>query len=135
MSEKGDAYNIPEVCNEYGGVATANFFENLGMGFAQLLGLGSVASELGAETPQDKLNHAISKLHQDTQNLINNSTLVYSQRQNDIDEDTLNLIKKQTEMLQTEINFTKDTILQRITYNDIYIAGILIIILIMIAFM
>jgi hypothetical protein len=134
MTEKGDEYTIPEVCKD-GGVQTANFFENLGMGFANLLGIGSVASALGAETPQDKLNGAISKLHQDTQNLINNSTLVYSQRQNDIDEDILNLTKKQTEMLQTEINFTKDTILRKITYNDIYIAGILIIIMIMIAFM
>lgn len=134
MTEKGDEYTIPEVCKD-DGVKTANFFENLGMGFANLLGIGSVASALGAETPQDKLNGAISKLHQDTQNLINNSTLLYSQRQNDIDEDIFNLTKKQTEMLQEEINFTKDTILQKITYNDIYIAGILIIIMIMIAFM
>lgn len=134
MGEKGDEYNIPKVC-ENGGVAMTNVFENLGMGFANILGIGSVASALGAQTPQDKLNSAISKLHKDTQNLINNSTLLYSQRQNDISEDILNLTKKQTEMLQEEINFTKETILQKITYNDIYIAGILIIIMIMIAFM
>lgn len=134
MSEKGAEYTIPKVCKD-DGVQTANLFENLGMGFANMLGIGSVATALGAETPQDKLNSSISKLHQDTQKLINNSTLVYSQRQNDISSSTLDLTKKQTEMLQEEINFTKDTILQKISYNDIYIAGILIIIMIMVSFM
>jgi predicted PurR-regulated permease PerM len=117
-----------------GSLQGENFGEALGYAAANLFGIGPVI-EKAYPTPLDKLKEQISNVNSNINDIIQQDSLKFDQIQNKIDEILLADIKATYNTMLAQNNFTKETLQDEISTNQIYIAASFIFIIIVFSYL
>jgi uncharacterized phage infection (PIP) family protein YhgE len=105
--------------------------ESIGVAFLNLVGLGGIPGIAGMKTPLDKVKDQLQQVTQETQDLNTKMTQAALQGETKISRDLFFDLQTQSGYLQEVINDTNEKLEEKIISNQIYIAALFIIFLIM----
>jgi predicted PurR-regulated permease PerM len=126
--------SAPEVCSSIE-LASANFGETFGLALSNMLGLGGVFVDLGAETELDKLRKQVNTISTQIQEFNNKATQQFAKSQSAFDDQIINSISTMQTNNNTLLKYNTELLRDDITSNTTYISSIFFLTIIILLYM